>query len=89
LNKFKRAIVGFFAGSLLPLDFFPLWLRQIAAALPFQGIYYIPLTLVTGLRDYKAVWSQVLLQMFWVVILSVLSYLLWSQAIKRVTIQGG
>jgi ABC-2 type transport system permease protein len=38
----------FFTGALVPLWFFPAWLRQVADLLPFQAQAFIPLAIYTG-----------------------------------------
>ncbi len=89
LVKLRRAIISFFAGALVPLNFFPVWLERIAQVLPFRGIYYTPLSWITGLKSAADLWSDISFQLIWMLIFFFLSQLLWSQAIKHITIQGG
>ncbi len=79
----------FFGGALVPLWFFPPLLRRLADLLPFQTQTFIPLSMYTGqLLGAQAV-QALALQLFWVVALFGLAWLLWQRAIYRVVIQGG
>jgi ABC-2 type transport system permease protein len=89
LSKLRWAIVSFFAGAIIPLDFFPDWLRQIADFLPYKAIYYIPLSWLISFGESRIWWEDVVFQLFWIILLYLLCKLLWAQAIKRVTVQGG
>src|SRR4051794_33707545 len=79
----------FFGGVLVPLWFFPPPLRRVADLLPFQAQVFIPLSMYTG-QLFGAQAAQALrLQLFWVVALSGLAWLVWRQAMLHVVIQGG
>ncbi|HEY8742252.1 MAG TPA: ABC-2 family transporter protein, partial [Chloroflexota bacterium] len=45
----------FFTGALVPLVFFPAWLRRVADLLPFQAQAFIPLSLYMGNVAPKAI----------------------------------
>ena len=44
----QTAVVNLFSGALVPLAFFPNWLRAFAAWAPFQGIIATPLAIYQG-----------------------------------------
>ena len=85
----RIAIMNLLSGALIPLTFFPPWLRSFAFALPFQGIVYIPASLYLGRSAGQAALQQVGLQVVWVVVLWVSGRALWGRAVRQVTIQGG
>ncbi|MBN1992422.1 MAG: ABC-2 family transporter protein [Anaerolineae bacterium] len=85
----KRFIVDFFSGSLVPLAFFPAWLKNVALALPFHAIVYLPVSIYLGQIEGRQMYYALLTQLMWVVILWTLGHVMWSQASKRVTIHGG
>src|SRR5205814_7518099 len=43
----------FFSGMILPLALFPVWLKTIAHALPFQSIIQVPIDVYLG-KDRKS-----------------------------------
>jgi ABC-2 type transport system permease protein len=79
----------FFAGALVPLWFFPPLLRQIADWLPFQTQAFIPLSLYMGQAPEQGVAGALGVQLFWVVALFGVAWLVWQRAMRRVIIQGG
>ena len=79
----------FFGGALVPLWFFPPSLRRVVDLLPFQAQTFIPLSMYTGQVSGMEAVQALALQLFWVVTLSGLAWLLWRRAIYRVVIQGG
>jgi ABC-2 type transport system permease protein len=79
----------FFAGALVPLWFFPPALRQVADWLPFQAQAFIPLSLYMGQVPEGQIAGALGLQLFWVVTLFAICWLVWQRAMRRVIIQGG
>lgn len=85
----RIAIMNLLSGALIPLTFFPPWLRVVAFILPFQGIVYIPASLYLGRSQGQAALQLVGLQVLWVVVLWACGRALWSRAVRQVTIHGG
>jgi ABC-2 type transport system permease protein len=85
----RIAIMNLLSGALIPLTFFPAWLRTVAFALPFQGIVYIPASLYLGRSAGPAALQLVGLQVLWVAALWACGRALWSRAVRQVTIHGG
>jgi len=85
----RRWAVDLLSGALVPLIFFPDWLRGIALALPFQAIVHTPLSIYLGLLTEAGRLQTLLVQLFWAIILWFAARLLFAQAIKRITVQGG
>jgi ABC-2 type transport system permease protein len=86
---FATAIALFFAGSYVPLPFFPPWLRAIAIWLPFNGLMNVPAQIFLGKLTGIALLLGLGLQLFWVVLLTLSVRLLTSIAARRVIVQGG
>lgn len=87
--EIQATIVLFFAGALVPLAMYPVWLQQVAAWLPFQGIYNLPLSIYLGKVSLEALPKALLGQATWVLVLALLGRLLWHKAITHLTVQGG
>ncbi len=82
-------LLTFFSGFLLPLAFFPPWLRQIAQLLPFQAITSLPAEIWLGHLTGPAVWRAFALQAGWTLALTLLAMLMLQSAVRKVVIQGG
>jgi len=79
----------FFSGLLLPIAFFPDWLRVIALALPFQAMIYVPTAIFLGKLTG---WSLLLAlgeQVAWFVVLALFGRILLGAATRRLVVQGG
>lgn len=79
----------FFAGTLVPLWFFPPVLRTAASLLPFQALAFVPVAIYLGKLDGADLLRALALQLFWVVALSVVARIAWARAVRRVVVQGG
>lgn len=79
----------FLSGSLIPLAMLPGVFKTLAVMTPFAQALYIPVSLLSGvtpLADAPRLW---LMQAVWLVSLLVLSRLVFSVAVRKVTVQGG
>lgn len=75
-------------GVLIPLDFFPGWLRSITQALPFAYAIYGParLSVDPTLARFGAL---VLGQLAWLAVLGTIVFLLFRRSVKWLNINGG
>lgn len=78
-----------FSGYLVPLDFFPPWLRDIAAWLPFRYILALPVELMTGRLAFDDALRLVGAQVAYVTGLGALATLLWTRGVQRFQAFGG
>ncbi len=84
-----NALVRFFSGQMVPLWLFPGFVGAMAAALPFRGIYSIPLSIYIGQLSGTAAVQALLFQLAWVAVLMVLGRLAWLGVRARLVVQGG
>lgn len=90
INIMKQVIVLLLSGATIPLAFFPGQLRRIVSCLPFQSIYHTPLTLLLdGNPQPKAVLTALGTQLFWVIVMTVVSKLFWKVSLRQITVNGG
>ena len=77
-----------FGGLLIPLDFYPDWLRTLSRFLPFSSMIYGParVFIKPDLAEFLEIFS---LQMFWIVILGLLLLLAYRRGLARLTVNGG
>jgi ABC-2 type transport system permease protein len=86
---YMYTVVELFSGLYFPLQFFPGWLRTVANWLPFKSIHYIPLAIWSGITAPGEIVSSLLTQVVWTAAMVLASRMLWSGAIKSLTVQGG
>ena len=79
----------FFSGALIPLDMMPDWLRAIASVLPFSQALYLPVSVLAGINPVSAMPRIWLMQLGYLVVLLLASRLVFSRAVRVVTVQGG
>jgi ABC-2 type transport system permease protein len=90
LSIVKDFLVSFLAGALLPLQFFPEPAQRILLWLPFQAVYYSPLTMLSQAdRPVPDFLRMLAVQLFWVLASFALTRLLYRKAIKALRVSGG
>lgn len=83
-----NSIIRLASGQLVPLWMFPPALAAIAAALPFQAIYFVPMSIYIG--AYQGSLTQAFLsQIVWVIGLFLAARFFWSRVQRRIVVQGG
>ena len=78
-----------FGGMLVPLDLLPTPLRAVAAILPFQYIYYVPLSLMLGRLEGTELILALAVQLGWVAALALLAWAIWRRGLRRYEAFGG
>lgn len=84
-----RLVGNFATGALIPLWFMPDAVRAIVQILPFQAIAFVPVSIYVGEPATGAVWSALLLQFGWALVLVAVIRWIWTRAFQRTVIQGG
>jgi ABC-2 type transport system permease protein len=80
-----EAVILVFAGMLMPLEFLPPAIRQIAFSLPFSYIIYFPLVAFQGKLTAMESVRTIGIQVVWIVILLGIYQLLWKKGIRLFT----
>ncbi len=88
-NFLKECIVGFLAGSTVPLAFLPAGLGNVLRFLPFASLTYTPVMLYLGMYDAGQIALSIGLQAFWLAFFIVLQNIIWNASVKRISVQGG
>lgn len=89
LIQVKKHLVRLLSGSMIPLWFFPNWLRSVLEILPFPYIYQLPLSIYVGHYTSESLVRGLIIQILWVMALFLIETRLEKQAIKHVMVQGG
>lgn len=74
------------SGFLVPISFFPPWLRTVADLLPFRAIIMLPIQVLLRQNNPGAALA---IQLFWAVVLTLLGRALLALAVRKVVVQGG
>ncbi len=89
LSVLRNGVALFFSGQLIPLDFLPETLRNVAAVTPFAQALHVPISFLSGIRDVSSLGGLVLVQLVSIVILGLLSRWIFARASRVLTVQGG
>ncbi|MFZ5828021.1 MAG: ABC transporter permease [Bacillota bacterium] len=89
LDDLEEMVIRLFSGRFLPVTLFPDWLRAVSRALPFEGIYYLPLAIYTGAIAPSEMALALGRQALWCAALLLAGRLLWARAVQRMVVQGG
>lgn len=82
-------ISNILSGVLVPIPFFPDFLKTISVFLPFQYISDLPFRIYIGNTGIKEGIEGIIIQFIWLLILIIIGYFLMKKNLKRVAIQGG
>lgn len=85
----KDMIVLILSGSMIPIWFFPKKVEEILMKTPFPYTYQTPLGLYIGKISLQEGLRQILIQIFWVIILAGILAVTWKKVQDKVLIQGG
>lgn len=70
-------------GYMLPISLYPDWLQFIPRSLPFQFIYYVPVSVWSSAISPSAAASMLLPGLIWFVVLLIAGHWLWSKGVKQ------
>ncbi|MGV9305853.1 MULTISPECIES: ABC transporter permease [unclassified Nonomuraea] len=89
ISLLYRLVSQFFAGTMVPLSFFPGALGVLADALPFKYLGYVPAAIYVGRLSSAEIARALLVELAWIAALWALLWALWRLAHRRVVINGG
>ena len=79
----------FLSGFLVPVTFFPPWLRTIANLTPFPSIIEIPVQIWLGILAGPAATAALFQQAFWLGVMMLIGRLMLAAGTRKLVIQGG
>jgi viologen exporter family transport system permease protein len=77
------------SGRLVPLALMPDWAQQLANLLPFKWTFSFPIEALIGQLPNEQLIGGLLMQLFWIVVWTVVVMVGWRFAVKRFTSVGG
>lgn len=89
LRMVFTSTVEFFAGAVIPLPFFPEKVQKFMELLPFASMQNVALRIYSASMSPDEMKNAILLQIFWLIVVTATGKLLCNLAEKRITVQGG
>ncbi len=75
------------SGALVPISFFPQKIQAVLSLMPFQYMYYVPISIVVGAETAASMTYVV--PFVWICLLALVLKYAWSKGLARFEIQGG
>ncbi len=88
-NMIAYALFTIFSGATIPLWFYPGWLANVCAYLPFRLVTFEPIAIYLGKYSFEQSLAIIGSQVIWVGVFFLLERLIWSKLQKTVFVQGG
>ncbi|WP_234122881.1 ABC transporter permease [Clostridium hydrogenum] len=89
LSQIMQAITQLLSGALIPIVFFPKILQKVIEVLPFSSAIYTPSMIYLGKLTGTSLIKALSIQIFWMIVLSIVAKVMWNGLIKKLTILGG
>ena len=88
LNMARNAIQGFLGGQMVPLAYMGR-LGIVFSYTPFAFMNSIPVLTIMGKVDYMQTLVYILAAIGWIIVIEIVNKLIFSRALKKLTVQGG
>ena len=86
LNLFLSSL---FSGSLLPLDFFPSFIKKLSDVLPYKGIVYIPISIFINKISQEKLLFIIFYEFIWIFIFCLIILIFLEVFYRKIEIYGG
>lgn len=83
------ALITLLSGGIIPIDFFPEKIQTILLYTPFPYLFYYPTIFLLKANLSVDFFEVLFFYFFHIFVLTILSFLLYLQGIKKLTIAGG
>jgi len=85
----KHFTIQLLSGLLMPIAFFPDWLRVASEYMPFRHIAHTPAAIYLGRYAGPELVEAIVQQLGWIALLFLASRVAWGRIVRRLVIQGG
>jgi ABC-2 type transport system permease protein len=82
-----NSLIRLTSGQIVPLWMFPAPLAAIMGVLPFQAVFFVPMSIYIGAHEGSII-GALAFQAAWAVGLFALARLFWARVQRRITVQG-
>lgn len=83
------ALADILSGGVIPIPFFPAFLQALANVLPFRYVSDLAFRLYSGNISISEGLYQMMIQVIWFLIISIIGVIILKKSLKKVVIQGG
>ena len=83
------AVADILSGVTVPIPFFPSFLKVVANILPFRYVSDLSFRIYSGNVSINEGLQGIIIQIIWIIITTLIGYLLTKKSLKRVVVQGG
>ncbi|MGB7606345.1 MAG: ABC-2 family transporter protein [Lutisporaceae bacterium] len=84
-----NVITAVLSGAYFPLDIFGNTFLKVLSCLPFKYTIYFPLNILVGKIESRGILLGIMIQMLWIIALSLLSKFIWKAGMKKYISVGG
>lgn len=85
-----QLIAEFFSGLIIPLAFMPDTVIKIIKFTPFYYMQNLPFNIYIGYtKDENEIFFAIIIQIIWIVVLTIIGKYILNKKIKKIEIQGG
>ena len=88
LNMARNAIQGFLGGQMVPLAFMGV-LGTVFSFTPFAFMNSVPVLVLMGKVEIMEAFIYILAALVWIIVIEAANKLIFSHALKKLTVQGG
>ncbi len=85
LQQIVEVVIIILAGFIMPIEFFPDWLRSISLSTPFPYMIYYPILSFQSKLSNPQILNVILIQLIWLAVLGVAYKWLWGKGVKKFT----
>lgn len=89
IRFYVNGLIRIFGGTMVPLWFYPEFLKTISYWLPFRYMTFEPINFFLGKTPIGEAWLPILAALLWLLGLNCLDQLMWRAAAKKLTVNGG
>jgi ABC-2 type transport system permease protein len=89
MARLEMVVATLLSGGLIPLVFFPDWLRGVAGFLPWASMAYVPVMALLGKLEGVGLLRALALQAAWILFFWWLSGFAWDRLLRRLAVNGG
>ena len=89
IRFYLTGLSSIFGGTMVPLWFYPEFLKTLSYWLPFRYVTFEPINIFLMKTSVEQAWVSILAALLWLIGLSAADKLIWRAATKKLTVNGG
>lgn len=89
IRFYLTGLSSIFGGTMVPIWFYPEFLKALSYWLPFRYITFEPINIFLMKTPAEQAWVPVSAALLWLIGLSIADKLVWRAATKKLTVNGG